>query len=90
MISERFEDDLVELSGSGYLMLCRDRQLLFMEGSDASPVKLAEVESFRAQEEAIEIAGTWGEAVGCPFAGMAKAELEPSVAKLNQHLASWR
>ena len=76
MIAERFEDDLAELSGDGYLMLCRDRQLLFAKGCASSPVKLAEVERFEAVEGAIQIGCSTGDSMHCPFPGSAKTKLE--------------
>ena len=90
MIDERFEDDLVELSGDGYLMLCRDRQLLFAKGCAGSPMKLAEVEGFKAVEGAIQVANLEGEKMDCPFQGASEVELQSAAGKLNQCLARWR
>ncbi|MFT5081624.1 MAG: hypothetical protein ACI84E_002290, partial [Planctomycetota bacterium] len=84
------EEDMAELSGDGYLMLCRDRQLLFAEGCSASPMKLAEVESIQAMKGALQVTNLEGDMVDCPFPGASKEELQSAASKLNQCLAQWR
>lgn len=90
MIDERFEDDMAEISGGGYLMLCQGRQRLFMKGCDASPVELAAVLGFRAHDGAIQVDGKEFETLTCPFSNATAIELESTVEKLNQCLARWR
>jgi hypothetical protein len=90
MLSERFEDDMAEISGDGYLMLCQGRQKVFMEGTDASPLKLADVSALRAAAGAILVERSSGDAVRCPFTASSESELQPVVDKLNQCLARWR
>jgi|GEM_PF-6660609 len=90
MMDERFEDDMAEISGDGYLMLCQGRQRLFMEGCDASPIDLAAVLGFRASDGAIHVDGTASQSFTCPFPNATEAELSATVEKLNQCLARWR
>lgn len=90
MITERFEDDMAEISGDGYLMLCQARDRVFMEGSPASPVDLSTVSSLRAADGEILVEGTAGEIASCPFPKTSKRDLEPVVQRLNQILARWR
>jgi hypothetical protein len=90
MLNERFEDDMAEVSGDGYLMLCQGRQKVFMEGAEESPLLFADVSALRASEGAIVLERSSGGTLNCPFAATSAADLEPVVERLNECLARWR
>ncbi len=90
MISERFEDDMAEISGDGYLMLCKGRNRVFMKDCAASPVDLSIVSCLRAQEGEILVEGSTGQVDHCPFPKSSKVDLEPVVERLNQLILRWR
>ena len=90
MISERIEDDMVEISGDGYLMLCQGRGRVFMEGTEASPVDLSTVQELLAGNGKILVEGSAGVIAHCPFPNSSKQDLEPVVQRLNETLLKWR
>ena len=89
MIAARFEDDMAEVSGCGYLLLCAGRKQVFMEGVARTPVPLADVRGLAATDGAIVVRTAQGD-LCCPFDGATAAELGDTVTHLNACLDAWR
>ncbi len=89
MLETRFEDDMAEISGGGYLLLCAGRQRVFMEGAPGGPLPLSDVVSFAASDGALVVQTAGGD-VHCPFDAATSDDLGPISERLNACLAAWR
>ena len=86
----RFEDDLIEIAaGGGYLMACRERRLVFVDGAERSPLPVDDVRGVRVLGSVLEISTVHG-AVSCALPGVTEAALEPVAERLGAALEAWR
>ena len=82
---------MAEIAGDGnYLMICKDRQTVFLGGAVAGKVPLADVASIVGMRDSIVVRLTAGEERVCPFPSADDAKIESVAARLNECVATWR
>ena len=87
----RIEDDMIEVAADGnYLMLCRGRETLFLDGACTGKVALADIASFAADGQAVVVHLRSGETRTQPFPSAPPEAVDAVTRNLNTSAEAWR
>lgn len=87
----RFEDDLIEVASDGnYLMLCAERQMLFLNGAAKGKVALADITDFGSDGQALVVHTQGGDAYTQPFPSAPVGFAAETAERLNAAADAWR